>query len=201
MSNWVITKEKYLDSDEVKQLRKTIESAMLLAKSKGHQLDVRDFTIIELALGTGLRVSEISNLKLNDLALGKGQNSLIVRHGKGDKQRQVQFSSRLKKIIVDYLEYRNSDSEYLFYSKRQKFMTSTALQKVVKKWFKRTGLPDHYSIHSLRHTYITRLYISSNSNLRLCQQMAGHSSPNVTAVYAHVLSKDLRDAVELMDKD
>ena len=196
MTKWTMTHEKFLDDQEVKQLQQIIEKAMLYAKRKGRQLAVRDYTILELALGTGLRVGEISNLKLNDLNLKKGQNSLIVRHGKGDKLRQVKFSSRLKDIIVEYLDYRDKESDYLFYSERQEKMTTSAIQRVFKKWAKKADLSERYSVHSLRHTYATRLYRSSDYNLRMVQKQLGHSSPSISAVYADVIDEDLEEAVE-----
>ena len=196
MTKWTMTNEKFLDEQEIKQLQQAIEKAMLYAKKKGRQLAVRDYTILELALGTGLRVSEISNLKVDDLNLKKGQNSLIVRHGKGDKIRQVRFSSRLKDIIVGYLDYRDKDSEYLFYSERQEKMTTSAIQRVFKKWAKKAGLLERYSIHSLRHTYATMLYRSSDYNLRMVQKQLGHSSPSISAIYIDVIDEDLEDAVE-----
>ena len=191
-----MTHEKFLDDQEVKQLQETIEKAMLFAKRKGRQLAVRDYTILELALGTGLRVSEISNLKLDDLNLKKGQTSLIVRHGKGDKLRQVRFSSRLKDILQGYLDYRDKDSPYLFYSERQDTMTTSAIQKMFKKYAKKAGLSERYSIHSLRHTYATKIYKASGYNLRMVQKQLGHSSPSISAIYADVIDEDLEEAVE-----
>lgn len=196
MTKWTMTHEKFLDDQEVKQLQQTTEKAMLYAKSKGRQLAVRDYTILELALGSGLRVSEIANLKLDDLNLRKGQNSLIVRHGKGDKLRQVKFSSRLKDILEDWLDYRDKDSPYLFYSERQEKMTTSAIQRIFKKYAKKAGLSERYSIHCLRHTYATRLYRSSGYNLRMIQQQLGHSDPSISAVYAAVIDEDLEEAVE-----
>jgi integrase/recombinase XerD len=169
---------------------------MLYAARKGRQLAVRDYTILELALGTGLRVSEICNLKLEDLNLMRGQNSLIVRHGKGDKLRQVKFSNKLKALIIKYLDYRDKDSPYLFYSERQEKMTTSAIQRVFKKYAKKAGLSERYSIHSLRHTYATRLYRSSEYNLRMVQKQLGHSSPSISAIYADVIDEDLEAAVE-----
>lgn len=196
MSKWTMTHEKFLDEQEVKQLRETIEKAMLYAMRKGRQLAVRDYTILELALGTGLRVSEITNLKLEDLNLMRGQNSLIVRHGKGDKLRQVKFSNKLKVIIIKYLDYRDKDSPYLFYSERGDKMTTSAIQRIFKKWAKKASLSERYSIHCLRHTYATLLYKSSDYNLRMVQKQLGHSSPSITAVYADVIDEDLEEAVE-----
>ena len=184
-----------MSEDEVKALRKTLEAAVIIAKSKAHQGPVRDNCIIELALGTGLRVSEISQLKLEDIDLKRGGNSLIVRHGKGDKLREVKFSSSLKSIIQDYLDYRDSNSPYLFPSVRQEFMSSTAIQKVFKKWAKRSGLPTRYSIHSCRHYYASAL-LRVSKNLRLVQQQLGHQNYQTSTVYAFSQDEEITEAVE-----
>ena len=199
MPNWIITPEKYLTEEEVDQLRLTLNNAATLAKTKGSQIAVRDHLIIELALGTGLRVSELANLKVEDLHIKKGQNALHVRNGKGGKDRVVQFSAKLKRLITDYLDYRRSESPYLFYSKRGDYMTRFGLGQVFKQWAQRAGLPSNYSIHSLRHTYATNLYKASGYNLRLVQQQLGHSSVSTTSVYSAVVSKDLDDALERLD--
>jgi len=194
-SQWLMTFEKLMSEDEVKALRKTLEAAVIIAKSKAHQGPVRDQCIIELALGTGLRVSEIAALKLEDIDLKRGGNSLVVRHGKGDKLRQVKFSSSLKTTIQEYLDYRASDSEYLFPSQRQDHMFPTAIQKVFKKWAGRAGLPSRFSIHSCRHFYATAL-LKVSKNLRLTQVQLGHSNPQTTTVYAQALEEEITEAVE-----
>ena len=199
MSNWLISPEKYLTPDETKLLRKTCQNAALLARAKGVQAPVRDALIIELALGTGLRVSELSNLKIEDIFLKKGQNSLYVRNGKGGKDRLVQFSSRLKDLIQDYLQYRQSRSLYLLPSERGPQMTRFGIGQVFKKWANKAALPSHYSIHCLRHTYATNLYKASGYNLRLVQQQLGHSDISTTSVYSSVLNQDLEKALERLE--
>ena len=194
-SQWIMSFEKLMSEDEVKALRKTLEAAVIIAKSKAHQGPVRDQCLLLLALGTGLRVSEIAALKIEDIDLKRGGNSLIVRHGKGDKQRVVKFSSALKTLIQDYLDYRVSDSVYLFPSERQDYMSSNGIQKVFKKWAKRSGLPSKFSIHSCRHFYASEL-LRVSKNLRLVQQQLGHSSPQTTTVYAFALDEEITVAVE-----
>ena len=201
MPQWIITPDKYLTPEEVKQLRKTCHDAALLAKAKGVQAPVRDSLIIELALGTGLRVSEISNLKVEDLHLKKGQNSLLVNKGKGGKSRVVVFGPRLKKQILEFLDYRVTDSAYLFPSQRGEQMTRSGIQQVFKKFTKKADLPSRYSIHALRHTYATNIYKSSGYNLRLVQQQLGHSSPTTTSVYSAVLNPDLDQAVNRLESE
>ncbi len=199
MSKWIVTPEKFLMEDEIKKLRKVASDRAIIARTKGNQTAVRNQLIIELALGAGLRVSEMAGLKSQDLHLGKGQNSFIVRNGKGGKDRVVAFSTSLKYLISNYLEYRNSQSPYLFYSERGEKMTRFGIGRVFKTIAKLAGIAQHYSIHSLRHTYATNLYKASDYNLRLVQKQLGHSSITTTSVYSDVISKDLEDALEKLD--
>ena len=134
MSQWIITPDKFLSTQETRSLRSQASNQAILARTKGTQNPVRNHLIIELALGTGLRVSEIACLKIKDLHLGKGQNSLIVRNGKGGKDRVVSFNSTLKKLISDYLDYRTSKSPYLFHSERAEQMTRFGIGRVFNDW-------------------------------------------------------------------
>ena len=199
MSQWIVTPDKYLTEDEVKALRKVTSDLAIIARSKGNQTSVRNQLIIEVALGTGLRVSELANLKIEDLHLGKGQNTLIVRNGKGGKDRVVAFNSRLKALIQEYLEYRISNSLFLFHSERGEKMTRFGIGRVFKTIAGMAGIAEHHSIHSLRHTYATNLYKASGYNLRLVQKQLGHSSITTTSVYSDVIIQDLEDALESMD--
>ena len=200
MSQWIISPEKFLSEEGVRRLRRTLRDTSALARSKGSQAPVRDQLIIELGLGTGLRVSELAHLKLEDLYLKKGQNSLLVRNGKGGKARVVQFGARLKQLVKQYLEYRKSDSPWLFPSQRRRRMTCSGLQLTFKRWARKAGLPHRYSIHSLRHTYAVRLYKASGYNLRLVQKQLGHSSVSTTQVYADVMDSDVDQAVANLDE-
>ena len=197
--NWIITPDKYLTPEETKQLRKTCKEGATFAKSKGVQAPVRDALIIELALGSGLRVSEMANLKVEDLYLKRGQASIYVKNGKGGKDRVVDIGSKLKKRILEFLDYRTMDSPYLFPSERGEKMTRSGIQQVFKKWAKKAGIPSHYSIHSLRHTYATNLYKASGYNLRLVQKQLGHSSPSITQVYADVMNSDVEEALKNLE--
>ena len=194
--NWVITPEKYLSEEEVKRLVNTCKDTAQLAKSKGNWIAVRDWAILDLALNTGLRVAEISNLKVDDLHLDYGEKSLTVRDGKGGKARVVKFGSEIKQHLNEYLDSRPEDSDYVFSSSRGEQMSRSAIQKVVKKWMQEAGLPSHFSVHSLRHTYATKLLRVSGNNLRLVQKQLGHSSVQTTQVYADVTDTDVENAVE-----
>ena len=200
-SAWQLTFESYLDNDEVLALRKTLEAAVIIAKSKGHQGPVRDQCIILVALKTGLRVSELCNLKLVDLDLKpRGVSYLIVRSGKGGKLRSIPFGVNLKNTISDYIEYRIKDSEYVFPSDKRDHMSSSAIQKAFKKWAKKAQLPSRFSIHSLRHTAATRIYIASGYNLRLVQVILGHAQITTTSIYSAVINPDLEKVALALDE-
>ena len=138
--NWIITPDKYLTKEETKSLRKTCLEKATIAKSKGIQAPVRDALIIELALGSGLRVSEMANLKVEELYLKKGQGSIYVKYGKGGKDRVVDIGSNLKKQIVEFLDYRTMNSQYLFPSERGEKMSRSGIQQVFKKWVRKSLL-------------------------------------------------------------
>ena len=199
--NWILTPDKFLTADEVLKLRKVCKDVADLARSKNQLKPIRDWMIIDLAIQSGLRVGELSHLVIKDLYIYKGHSHIYVRQGKGNKSRLVTVGDSLKKHLKKYLKERTSKNSTLFDSERSDRMTTSAIQKVVKKAMKHAGLPSHYSIHSLRHTYATLLYKSSGNNLRLVQQQLGHSSVQTTTVYANVMAEDVEMAVNGIIKE
>jgi len=153
MSQWIVTPDKFLTDEESKKLRRMCEEAAIISKSKGNQMAVRNRLIIEMALGTGLRVSELANLKIDDIHIRKGQNSLTVNNGKGGKHRVVGFNNKLKTLIQEYLDYRKSMSSYLFASERGEKMTRFGVGRVFKTMAAKAGLDSNiqstlYGIHT-----------------------------------------------------
>ncbi len=154
--------------------------------------------LVHLAFYTGLRVSEIADLEIGDLFLkGISDMYLIVRHGKGrgekGKKRDVYLDREIVKHIREYIDYKKKvldqsvgiDAPF-FASNGGKKFTTTGLYLSFKKALKAANIPQHYSIHSARHTYATMLLAKTN-NLRFVQKQLGHSSINMTALYADVL--------------
>ena len=199
MSQWIVTPDKFLMEEEAKRLRRYCEDVAIIAKSKGNQMAVRNRLIIEMALGTGLRVSELANLKVEEIHIRKGQNSLTVNNGKGGKDRVVGLNNKLKVLVQEYLDYRNSTSSYIFPSERGDKMTRFGIGRVFKTMAARAGLDSKHSIHTLRHTYATNLYKASGYNLRMVQKQLGHASITTTTVYSDVLNQDLTDALESLE--
>lgn len=199
---WELDEGKFLSESEVKRLRGFCAKQSAAAAKAGCKVEVRDWMIIDLALSTGLRVKELADLKCGDLFLDSEKSSLLVRNGKCGKKRMVRFNGSLKKHLRENLEWKKTVREPtnpvapLFYSTRKKgHMCTRALQKAFKRSAKKSGISDHHSIHSLRHTYACYLYKASGYNLRLVQKSLGHSSIQITEVYADVFNPDMERAL------
>ena len=193
-----ITRDKFLSSSEARRLLKTCQEKALVDTAYGRNTWVTRYMLVHLAFNTGLRVSEIADLEIGDLFLkGISDVYLIVRHGKGKgkkgKKRDVYLDRVIVKHIRDYIDYKKKvldqsvdiDAPF-FASNGGKKFTTTGLYLSFKKALKAANIPQHYSIHSARHTYATMLLAKTN-NLRFVQKQLGHSSINMTALYADVL--------------
>lgn len=203
MKKWILTPDKYLKPEEAVLLRGYLEDKALAALAKKKKKPIRDWAMIDIALSAGLRASEITNLTVQDAHLGKGESALFVKNGKGKKDRLVLIGDKLKKHLKDFLSWKKQVGEavapvsYLFVSERGPKMTLSALQKRFKHWTRAANLNPRYSIHSARHTYGTMLY-RNTKDLRMVQKQLGHSSCQVTEVYADVLSEDTEKAVNAL---
>lgn len=200
--SWALNEKKYLKLNEVHELQSYCRKARNLALNLCKTIPVRDWFMIELGLNTGLRVEEMRNLKVGDLNISEEQASLVVRRGKGGKSRVVRINSKFKNTCKWFIKWKlNLKQEittesYLLTKKKTKQLSKRALQKAFKKCIKEANLPDYYSIHTLRHTYGSHLYLASNHNLRLVQEQLGHSSIKITEVYANLMDTDVKKAIE-----
>lgn len=203
MKKWILTPEKYLKENEIQRLRTFLEEKAIVAQAKKQKKPIRDWAVIDIALSAGLRASEICNLKIRDIHIGKGANSIFISKGKGKKDRLVKISEKLKKHLKEFIIWKKgvgkpvSQDSYLFTTERSPRMSLSAIQKRFKYWAKASGLKSQYSIHSARHTYGTMLY-RATKDLRMVQKQLGHSSCQVTEVYADVLNEDIKKAVNLL---
>lgn len=192
---WELTRDKYMSLDEVRKLRRSSEDQALADLAKGRTSAVRSWAVIDLALSTGLRVSEIVEVRIGDLSLSRSEPQLIVRIGKDGKARAVTLPQELRKHLREFIAWKKRVEEptgpedYLFLTERGGKFTARALQLLFKRAAQRAGLPDHFSIHACRHTYGTYLY-QKTKDLRLVQEQLGHSSPAITQVYSHITPED-----------
>jgi site-specific recombinase XerD len=201
--NWVPEPDKFLSRTEVNRLLETAAKRAVEALKQGRKAPVRDYLLVHLALATGLRVMEIAQLNCGDFFVKDHFSSLLVRNGKGRRKRLVHFDSSLKRHYTEYVFWKQMVGEPvgpeapLFLSSNTRtYMTTRAMEKAFKRTAARAGLPSHYSIHCLRHTYACQLYKASGYNLRFVQKQLGHASYRTTEVYADVVKPDIRHALE-----
>ena len=164
-----------------------IEDIISLA-SKDEKNGVRNSLIIELLYSTGVRVSEIVNIKIKDINLSTRE---IVIFGKGSKERIVLFGDLLKKLIIEYLDIRNSDSEYLIINKYGKKMSTKSIEDIIKKVVKLDGIKNKVTPHTIRHTFATHM-LNEGADLKVVQELLGHENLETTEIYTHVSNERLR---------
>ena len=170
-----------LSVDEMKSL---IESP----KSKKSTL------IIKLLYSSGLRVSEIVNLKVIDLDFQ--QNSGWVRSGKGQKDRLFQISKTLSNQLQKYLK-KHPNNIYIFSEKKP--MSKRNIQSILERAARKAGLTKKVSPHTLRHSFATHL-LESGANLLVIQQLLGHESLETTKIYTHISKSQLREVKNPLDR-
>ena len=190
----VIDRKKYMDKNEVKQLRRSAESQAFLDLQKGRVAGVRAWMLIDLALSTGLRVSEIASLKITDLDLKRGSLSVTRLKRKKKIKESIAIGKDLDQHMKTYLEWTERKTGLLFVGSRGD-LTAQGLQRIWKRSIKLAGLPKELSIHSARHTIAVHL-LKKTGNLRFVQKQLGHASPATTAnMYADISFEDMQDGV------
>jgi integrase/recombinase XerD len=147
--------------------------------------------MIMMLYSTGMRVSELVSLKWEDLEPERGV--AWVREGKGDKDRMITLSD----TIIDVLDEINNSSEYVF-SGRNGEMTTRNVQRVVKRAAEQAGVDKKVTPHTLRHSYATHL-LEDGNDLRLIQELLGHSNLQTTEIYTHVSSDAKQDLDNPLD--
>lgn len=143
--------------------------------------------IVALLYSTGLRVSELVNLKVNDMNLNEKVG--WVRKGKGSKDRIFVISDALLEEIKEYLADKGKERIYLF--SKDKPLTTRNIQKIIKGAKKRAGIEKKATPHTLRHSFATHL-LESGTDIRIIQAILGHSSLSTTQIYTHVSSEQLK---------
>lgn len=155
----------------------------------------RDSAIVEVLYSCGLRVSELTSLKISDLFFGEGYIRII---GKGDKQRLVPIGSVARNKIQYYMDYRTPATRSeatLFLNNRGKPLTRVMVFNIIKQAAMLAGIDKQISPHTLRHSYATHM-LEGGANIRQVQELLGHESILTTEVYTHVNRKHLRGVVE-----
>jgi len=176
----------------------TVDEVIKLVEAPGsdNALESRDRAILELLYSSGLRVSELVGINLNELDFEAMSVKVL---GKGSKERIVPLGSKAFSAIENYLKRRldlKPKDDYLFVNSRGGRLTTRSVDRIVKKYAVIAGIPKNISPHVLRHTFATHL-LGGGADLRAIQEMLGHESLSTTQRYTHTSVEKL---MEIYDK-
>jgi integrase/recombinase XerD len=151
-------------------------------------MEIRDKACLELMYATGMRVSELVNLKMDDLNMDVG---FVKCFGKGSKERIVPFGKKAREGILRYIDksrpkfLKNKVSNFLFLRRGGKPMSRQTFWKIIKKYVRQAGIKKRVTPHSLRHSFATHI-LERGADLRVVQEMLGHADISTTQIYTHV---------------
>lgn len=176
---------KYLNYEDTEKL--------LSAFDKNNIIGIRNSLILEMLYSTGIRVSELTNIKFNDISMNARSIKIT---GKGNKQRIVYFGSKCYELINLYLKTSYSilniyNIDYLILSKTGKKINDREVRSIIDDAASIAGINMKISPHVLRHTYATHM-LDGGSDLRSVQELLGHSNLSTTQIYTHLTNEKIR---------
>ncbi len=174
---------QYLNYNEIIEIFDTIDTSNLLG--------LRNRLIMELLYATGIRVSELTGIKLKDI--DKDNRSITVT-GKGDKTRIVFFNEVTKKCLEKYIEEskENRKEDYLILNNNGRGITTRGIRLIMDNVIKETSIIKNVHPHILRHTFATHL-LNNGCDLLTVQELLGHASISTTGIYTHVTTEHIKD--------
>jgi len=178
---------KSLSEDEV--------DSLLNAPNTDEPLGHRDRAMLELLYATGLRVSELINLKQSQINFNQGVLRIV---GKGDRERLIPLGDESQRWLKDFIDGPRMEillerqTDYLFPTRRGDRMTRQAFWHIIKRYSEKAGVRKKLSPHSLRHAFATHL-LNRGADLRVVQLLLGHSDLSTTQIYTHVARERLKD--------
>ena len=166
---------------------------LLNSPNVSNKIENRDKAMIEMLYATGMRISELVNLKMTDVDM---KRCVVKVFGKGSKERLVPFGETALDSLKSYLNDREqSSSKEIFLSNRGKKMTRVAFWQRVKIYLIRENLKNSISPHTLRHAFATHL-LNRGADLRSVQLLLGHSDLSTTQIYTHIAKQRLSDVLK-----
>ncbi len=186
---------KFLYQSEINELINSIDQNKLYGK--------RNYALIILMYSTGLRVSELVNIKLKDIDIKERQ---ILVLGKGNKYRYVLLNDICIAALVDYINLERSnllktkeDLGFLFINNKSTQLTNRGVREVIKSLIKNTSILLDVSPHTLRHTFATHL-LENGMDIKVVQELLGHENLATTQVYTHVTKENLKSVYDSIIK-
>lgn len=158
----------------------------------------RDTLIIELLYATGVRVSELVNIKIKDI---NREEKLIKVLGKGNKERMVIYNNHTKKALDTYLKdgynyFNKKSSEYLILNKNGNKLSERYIREIINKKVSQASLDIKISPHTLRHTFATDI-LENGADLMTVKELLGHESLNTTSIYTHITNEQIKKTYNL----
>lgn len=179
---------KFIYPEEIENIFKSVDTST--------PLGVRNYLILEFLYGTGVRVSELCDVKLSDIDYF--ENTCLV-HGKGSKDRIVPLHNRLSNQLSDYVIttrkdlLKSKESKYLFLNHHGDNITSRGVRMIINRIMLNSGETLKISPHTLRHTFATHL-LNNGADLRSVQELLGHSHLSSTQIYTKVSKEKLKES-------
>tara|TARA_B100000945_G_C20401199_1_gene607421 strand:- start:756 stop:1646 length:891 start_codon:yes stop_codon:yes gene_type:complete len=181
--------EKYLPAS----MSESEVEKLLNSPDASKDIEQRDKAMIEMLYATGMRISELVNLKITDIDMNR---SVIKVMGKGSKERLIPFGESASEALFNYLKIRkDSSSKEVFISNRGRKITRVAFWQRIKVYLLRENLKDSISPHTLRHAFATHL-LNRGADLRSVQLLLGHSDLSTTQIYTHIAKQRLGDVLK-----
>lgn len=175
---------KYLTINEVEKILNTPD----MSDSVG----IRDAFILELLYVSGIRVSELVNIKLSDVEISEKKIKIL---GKGSKERYVLYGSRCEELLNKYMCVRNRflkyPNEYLILSKTGRKLNTREVRNIINRIKTKAGVDISISPHTFRHTFATHM-LNEGADLRAVQELLGHENLSTTTIYTHLTNEKLR---------
>ncbi len=177
-----------------KSLTEAEVETLLTAPEVSDPLGHRDRAMLEVLYATGLRVSELINLKQSQVNLNQG---VLRIRGKGDRERLIPIGEESQRWIREFISGPRTEillerqSEYLFPTRRGDRMTRQAFWHIIKRYAKKANIGGKLSPHTLRHAFATHL-LNNGADLRVVQMLLGHSDISTTQIYTHVARERLK---------
>ncbi len=174
----------FLTEDEVVKL--------LEAPAKDKESGLRDRAILETLYSTGMRISELVGLDVDDIDF---VSSVVKVLGKGRKERLLPIGERALSAIQEYLSLRGSQNKALFLNKTNTRFGARGIRDCLNKYIKLTSLKTHVSPHTLRHSFATHL-LNHGADLRSVQELLGHVNLSTTQIYTHLTTERLKSVYD-----
>lgn len=175
---------KYLTINEVEKI--------LNVPDMNDKIGIRDAFILELLYVSGIRVSELVNIKLNDIEESQRRIKIL---GKGNKERYVLYGSRCSELLKKYISVRSNflkyPNDYLILSKTGRKINTREIRNIINRIKVKAGVSISISPHTFRHTFATHM-LNEGADIRAVQELLGHENLSTTTIYTHLTNEKLR---------